>query len=165
MSISDNHTKPLPRNDWDRIEEIVERFEEAWLGGQPPAIEEYLKPGDIDFRKLLVELVHADLECRLKAGEDVRVETYFERYPQIADDLKGALDLIAAEYKLRQRLEPNLTLQEYERRFPQHGAELTARLLPLREREYLPSHLSCPHCHKAIPVSESAGEKQLTCSS
>jgi serine/threonine protein kinase/tetratricopeptide (TPR) repeat protein len=165
MSISDDHTKPLPRTDWDRMEEILERFEEAWQGGQPPAIEDYLKARDIDVRKLLVELVHADLECRLKTGEDVRVENYFGRYPQIADNPEAALGLIAAEYRLRQRREPSLTLQHYEQRFPQYRAQLRGRLLPEREREYLPSHLSCPHCHKAIPVSESAGEQQLTCSS
>jgi serine/threonine protein kinase/tetratricopeptide (TPR) repeat protein len=165
MSITDKDTKPQPSNDWDRLEEIVERFEEAWQGGPPPAIDDYLKLGDIEPRKLLMELVYADLECRFKAGEEIRVETYFERYPRIAHDPEGALALITAEYKFRQRREPNLSREEYEHRFPQYRAELTARLQPLRQREYLPSHLSCPHCHKAIPISESTGEKQLTCSS
>ena len=33
---------------------------------------------------LLVELVHVELELRLKAGEPARVEEYLRRYPELA---------------------------------------------------------------------------------
>ena len=33
---------------------------------------------------VLLELVHADLECRLKAGEGTRAEDYLRRYPELA---------------------------------------------------------------------------------
>src|SRR5690242_9134487 len=154
----------LRQKEWDRLEAVIERFEEAWQHGQRPAIDDFLKGEDVEPQKLLLELIHVDLECRLKAGEDIRVERYFERYPAIASDREVALELIAAEYKFRQRREPIVRLGDYERRFPQYRDELRARLLPLRERESFPSYLSCPHCHKAIPVSESTGQKQLTCS-
>ncbi len=165
MSTTNNQPKPQPQNEWDRLEEIIERFEEAWQRGQRPAIDQYLQGADIEPRRLVLELAHADLECRLKAGEAVRAETYFERYPEIAADREGALGLIAAEFKLRRRCESDLTPAEYERRFPQYREELPARLQQIRQREPHLSHLNCPHCHKAIPLSEGAGEKELTCSS
>jgi serine/threonine protein kinase/tetratricopeptide (TPR) repeat protein len=164
VSTTDKPTKPLPQSEWDQLEEVVERFEDAWQRGKRPAIDDYLKPGEFKSPKLVLELVHTDLECRLKAGEEVRVETYFERYPQIAGDSDAAVGLIAAEYNFRQRREPNLKPEDYERRFPRYGEELVARLATLRPRECRVSHLSCPHCHKAIPVSEDAWGKQLTCS-
>jgi serine/threonine protein kinase/tetratricopeptide (TPR) repeat protein len=165
VSTTEKPTKPIPENDWERLEEIVERFEEAWQQGKQPALEDYLKSGAIASPKLVLELVHTDLECRLKAGEEVRVETYFERYPQLADNAQEVLGLIAAEYNFRQRCEPSLTPEEYERRFPQYREGLVERLATLRPRECRVPQLSCPHCHKAIPVSDNLLGKQLTCSS
>src|SRR5437870_2383329 len=130
MSLADAATKRIPRKEWNRLEEIIERFEAAWKSAQRPAIDDYLRAEAVAPQELLVELVHADLECRLKAGEEVRVETYLERYPQLADDREGASELIAAEYHFRQRREPHLTPADYEQRFPQYQAELAARLLP-----------------------------------
>ncbi|HLJ93798.1 MAG TPA: protein kinase [Gemmataceae bacterium] len=165
MASTDTPTKRIPQKEWDRLEVIIERFEEAWQGGQRPVIDDYLKGEALAPQKLLLELVHSELECRLKAGEDIRVEAYVERYPQLTADREGVLELIAAEYVLRQRREPNLPLEEYGKRFPQYHEELSARLRPLRQRERFPTHLNCPHCQKPLPFSESVGEKQLTCSS
>ena len=39
---------------------------------------------------VLVELVHIDLECRLKTGEPARVESYLERFPELSQDLWDA---------------------------------------------------------------------------
>ena len=130
MSSTGKATKRMPREEWDRLEEIIERFEEAWRGGQRPVIDDYLKAEQIAPQQLLLELVHAELECRLKAGEEVRVETYFERYPQIAHNVEGVLELIAAEYGFRQRREPNLKPEDFLQRFPQYRAQLPAHLLP-----------------------------------
>jgi serine/threonine protein kinase/tetratricopeptide (TPR) repeat protein len=167
MPSTDTPTKRMPREEWDRLEEIIERFEEAWQSGARPAIDDYLKVPDVEPQQLLLELVHAELECRLKAGEEVRVEAYVERYPHLGDNVEGVLDLIAAEYKLRQRREPHLTPEDYAQRFPQYGEALAERLVPFRQRSRpsLPTHLNCPHCHKPMPLSESAPDKQLTCSS
>src|SRR5262245_61510939 len=102
---------------WGRLEKIVEQFEGAWQSGQKPAIDVYLQAADVEPRQLLVELAHADLECRLKAGEAVRIEAYFERYAELAADRGTALGLIVAEYNLRRRNEPGLELEEYLERF------------------------------------------------
>ncbi|HKB41341.1 MAG TPA: protein kinase [Gemmataceae bacterium] len=122
-------TVPLPRSDdWLSLRDAVKRFEDAWRQGLRPAIDDYLPPDSPPRTQVLIELVHIDLELRLKAGEVARVEEYLTRYPKLAEDKHIALGLIAAEHELRRRQEPGLALDEYLRRFPQHRAELPEQL-------------------------------------
>ena len=108
-----------------RLSEAVSRFEEAWRRGAPPSIDDFLPDPSTDSGPLLVELVHTDLEYRLKAGQAVRVEEYLKRYPVLVG---SSLDLIAAEYDLRQRLDPDVGLDEYHGRFPDIFDALLARI-------------------------------------
>jgi serine/threonine protein kinase/tetratricopeptide (TPR) repeat protein len=128
-------TKPVVENNLDPIIDVLERFEEAWQGPHRPIIDHYLKSGRDHGEQLLLELVGIDLECRWRAGEEVRVEAYFQRYPELWADREGALRLIASEYSLRRRREPALTPEDYQQRFPQYGDELPARLIALHEPE------------------------------
>jgi serine/threonine protein kinase/formylglycine-generating enzyme required for sulfatase activity len=119
----------LPSSDTGRrVEEIIRRFEEAWQAGLRPAMEDYLPVDPVERSLVLVELVHADLEKRLKAGESVRIETYLERFPELARDRPKALNLMAAEYRLRRRREPDLHVEEYLRRFPAFAEEACDKL-------------------------------------
>src|SRR5262249_32160120 len=77
----------------------------------------------------LIELVHIDLEFRLEAGEEARVETYLRRYPDLASDRTTVLGLIAAEFEQRQRL-AGPTVEEYLERFPEHRADLVLECQP-----------------------------------
>lgn len=110
------------------LQRLVDRFEDAWQSGERPQINDYLPPEDPDRRTLLVELVHVDLERRLKVGETARVEQYLERYPELAVDQAVVLNLLASEFALRRRSEPALTPDEYLHRFPSLGEALRARL-------------------------------------
>jgi hypothetical protein len=84
-----------------RLEEIVERFEFAWRRGGHPALEDYL-PADLDLRRTaLVELVYADLEFRLKAGEETDADEYVRRYPELAGHRSALLGLRALAQRLR----------------------------------------------------------------
>jgi serine/threonine protein kinase len=112
----------------NQVLEIGARFEDAWRGGGPPAIADYLPPGGPERLAVLVHLVHVDLERRLKAGEPVRVASYLVRYPELADDAGVVVDLLAAEYQLRRRQDPALSADEYLRRFPRYREALLARL-------------------------------------
>src|SRR5262249_27779319 len=103
---------------WSTFEGAIKRFEEAWRRGLDPAIEDYV-PSDQERRQtLLVELVHTELELRLKSREPARVEEYLARYPDLAGDSAAVLGLIAAEYALRRRGESAPPLDEYLGRFP-----------------------------------------------
>src|SRR5262249_3101428 len=106
----------------------VERFEYAWQGGQRPALDEFLAVDDRHRLALLVELVHVDLERRLKAGEAVRAESYLQRYRELAADPRLVVDLVAREWELRRRCEPGVTAEEYLQRFPQYREGLTRKL-------------------------------------
>jgi serine/threonine protein kinase/tetratricopeptide (TPR) repeat protein len=147
-----------------RLEAIVERFEKAWQQGSPPVLDEYLKASDVEPHKLMVELAHVDLECRLKGGEAARVEAYFERYADLAGDSGAALGLIEAEFQLRRRREPGLEPEEYLRRFPQYREHLAERLRgPHLPANRLPPRLNCPHCSKPIAVGPGAVDAEITC--
>jgi hypothetical protein len=111
-----------------RYQSRLQRFEDALLRGEGPRLEEFLPAEEPDRGQVLVELIHVELECRLKAGEGARVESYLERFPELAWDTPALLDLLAWEYTLHRRKEPALGPAEYVRRFPQHAGPLAARL-------------------------------------
>src|SRR5581483_10749282 len=112
---------------WSRYEELIAEFERAWQTGPPPGIDDYLQGNGSERISLLVELVHADLEFRVKTGESVRVESYLERFPELARDDATVLELLDAEYRLRRRKESDVDLNEYAARFPRHIDELRTR--------------------------------------
>ncbi len=130
MSAPNEQPGVLGTEQWDRLEQTIKRFEEAWQAGQRPALDAYLAGVAEGRLALLVELLHIDLEYRLKAGEQARVEAYLQRYADVARDRAAALGLICREYELRGRREPDLAPEEYAARFPQYRAELAARLVP-----------------------------------
>ncbi len=105
------------------LEDAINRFEDAWQQGGRPAIDDHLG-GDEGRGALLVELVHVDLEYRLKAGEPARVEDYLGRHPDLGRDRQAFLDLLAAEWRLRLRRDPSVNVEEYEERFPGCRTEL-----------------------------------------
>ena len=110
-----------------RLEEICQRFDDAWQKGRAPSIDEHL-PQDHLRARVLVELVHTDLEFRLKRGEPVRVESYFHRYPELCTDERVAVDIIAGEHGLRRELGEDLAPDQYLLRFPQHVSLLLLEL-------------------------------------
>src|SRR4051794_35405045 len=73
------------------IDARCEQFEAAWRAGQQPTIEEYLpRTTDLWRQPLLCELVWLDLAFRRKAGQNIRLESYLARFPEIADLLTAA---------------------------------------------------------------------------
>ncbi len=78
---------------------------------------------------VLVELVHTDLEYRLRAGEPARVEDYRARYPELRTGA-AFLDLIAAEWEIRRCCGQDAEIDEYLRRFPEHASRLPGLLRP-----------------------------------
>ena len=91
MQRGDESLDSLTTNAWQRRNEIVRRFEDAWRAGQRPAIDDFLPPEDPDRHSVLVELVFVDIERRLDIEEGVRVETYLTRYSELQRDTAVAL--------------------------------------------------------------------------
>ncbi|HEY7427639.1 MAG TPA: protein kinase, partial [Gemmataceae bacterium] len=127
MSPGDEPTRAPVGEDWSPLECAIRRFVEAWRLGARPRVEDYLSAED-HRHLLLIELVHTELELRLKAGETARIEEYLARFPELTDEPAVTLELIVAERDLRRRLEPGLALKEYLQRFPQYRVELLEQI-------------------------------------
>jgi hypothetical protein len=114
--------------DGRRLEQILERFEAAWIGGEQPALEDYLQGTGEERLALLIELIHADLEFRLAAGLPARLEEYLQRFPEVQDDGAVLADLLATEFQARRRRGEECQVDEYVQRFPGIASILSDRL-------------------------------------
>jgi predicted Ser/Thr protein kinase len=81
------------------------------------------KPGSLSPDEWL-SLLRGDQRRRWLGGDRVMVESYLERWPTLAEDVQGLLDLVYAEVLLREELGETPTLDEYLRRFPSHADSL-----------------------------------------
>jgi serine/threonine-protein kinase len=126
--MSARSTPALPSEVRDRLERVLERFEDDWRAGRQPVLEEYLEGSGPERQALLIELVHADLHYRLGRGEAIRVESYLQRYPELMAEPTVVVDLIVAEHALRRQREPGLGVDEYLTRFPHCREGLLQRL-------------------------------------
>jgi hypothetical protein len=115
-------------NEYGECESALRRFEHAWQQGEQPDLAAFLTPGQAWSAALLLELVHVDLEYRLRAGEPILVEGYLERFPALAEDAAGLVELIAAEFALRNRHQAQVLPDEYLLRFPLLTDALPTRL-------------------------------------
>jgi serine/threonine protein kinase len=137
----------LPSEVWERLELLLERFEDAWRRGQRPALVDYLREVKPEEQYcLLVELVHADLDYRLRTGEMARVEDYLNHHLQLQDDSVAVVDLVLSEYALRQGRGESPSLTEYLSRFRRYADVLWQRLSELTARPQ-------PSCHRSVSGS------------
>ena len=161
-SSGDTHS---PRSD-DAIEEILERFEQAWQGSVAPNIDDFLpSPADGSIgagethREILEELVKIDLEYRWRRGGSDRstselaagsqaaqgksfcrrlyLEDYVGRFPQLPSASGISLELIVEEYRVRRRWGDRPAQSVFLERFPQQVLPLAAALDAV-DRESLP---------------------------
>ncbi len=133
MSVASKVALELSSVEWAKLEQILAQFEDERKRGLAPAVEDYFPLLDHDSsgrpslrHAALFELVFTDLEYRLKDGEPVRVEQYLNRFPELKSDPEFELELIRAEMIDRGRREPDLSLDEFLARFPEHRASLCA---------------------------------------
>jgi hypothetical protein len=118
----------LQAEEWDRLQEVVDRFETAWGQVSTSAATVDLKPflpssGDPLRAVTLAELIKTDLEIRWRRGRESCLEQYLEQFPELGS--AGALPapLIYEEYRVRQRYGDKPALASYQARFPEQYAE------------------------------------------
>ena len=128
MSVAPKPTGPYDSADWNQVDAIIQDFQSAWHAGRQPAIEDFLPVAAAWGQTVLIELIHVDLEYRIKAGQAVRVETYLQRHPQLRDDPGNVVSLIVAEYRWRRLSEPGLSPREYRERFPDYWEQAAERI-------------------------------------
>jgi DNA-directed RNA polymerase specialized sigma24 family protein len=80
---------------------------------------------------LRIDLIHIDLEFRIKRGEQASVAWYLERFADLANDHSEVGNLIVSEYRLLRQKGLAVSPQEHFRRYPEYQDCLQGRLAEL----------------------------------
>ena len=143
MSSPDETVDSAAVRQW--IDEIADRFEAAWLavsgsGSPPPKIDDHLglRSGS-EQAALIRELVHIEVQYRVRRGERLDPDDYIRLYPNLS---RGAVEQFVAEAQSRhmtQASDQNDSASE-SGQVDQAGSASGRGLC-------------CPHCHNPIPAS------------
>jgi len=104
------------------------RLSSLWHQGQRPKVEEFLAQAEVCDPALVVMVLRVDQWERRRRGEWVPAESYLDAFPTVTHDPERAIDLVFAEYLLREQLGESPALDEYARRFPQYADQLTLQV-------------------------------------
>lgn len=115
----------LPADEWERIQTTIAAFEESWCRGERPSIEDHLEAEGPLREVVLVEMVNAEIELRIKSGESARVEEYLARFPVLKHDPVRVLEMIRSEWRHRRKVESGPLLPEMQARFPSFHQEMS----------------------------------------
>jgi serine/threonine protein kinase len=89
--------EPLPPSGALPLEQVCNRFEDAWKAGQRPRLEDFLGDGPEAEREWLVrELLRLEIHYRLQNGECLGPEEYRARLPEHAAAIADLLDALAS---------------------------------------------------------------------
>jgi serine/threonine-protein kinase len=110
-----------------------------WRRGEQPRVDDFLAQHDLRDPGRIAAVLRVDQAERFGLGQWVRVEDYFAAFPAVRDDPELAVDLIFAEYLLREEGGELIEPEEYSRRFPEHAEELGLQLELHRAMETRPA--------------------------
>jgi tetratricopeptide (TPR) repeat protein len=92
------------QDSWRQREQLLERFEQAWLRGETPNLADYLPADGAEHRSLLIELVRVDIEFRRKAGLPAQIEQYLETFPELREETTTAAAPALGDDELPERV-------------------------------------------------------------
>lgn len=108
----------LDDTSWDRLQEVLERFEGDCAKSYPRDLAQYLVGLTEPTRGVVLEeLVRTDLEIGWRRRQGILVEHYESRFPELVER-SCRLDLLRDEFRLRHNFGDRPTLAEYQSRFP-----------------------------------------------
>jgi serine/threonine protein kinase len=124
------------------IDGLSDEFEQRWLEGAAPSIEDYLArfPNQAELRKaLLLELVAVDIEYQWQRPERAQpsngqrgarplLDAYAARFPEFPPLAELPIPLVRAEYRARRLHGDSPTLADYQRRFSAPTDSIAAAL-------------------------------------
>jgi eukaryotic-like serine/threonine-protein kinase len=112
-------------SDWELLDDLVERFEEAWRQQGVASLEAFVPAPDSPHRqRVLVELVKVDQEFHWAAGQPRRLEDYLNDWPELRADQDVLVELLEAECRTRAALGSLPQRSELEARFPEWADRL-----------------------------------------
>lgn len=110
----------------DALELTLYKFESSWLKDPATRIEEFLpEQSEEGFVETLTELVRSDMEFRSQSDMEFGSNSYFDRFPQLADDPKSRKAVVFEEHRLRVSRGEQLDLEQFGRQF---GVSFSSRL-------------------------------------
>src|SRR5262245_38448607 len=118
MTLPDDLGRLAP-HEWEHLQDLADRFEEAWQRNESIDWERYLPPAGDRLRPVaLHELIKIDLEIRQRRHQGRRLEAYLQQFPELGQPKTLSPRLIYEEYRTRQLYGDKPPLTEYENRFP-----------------------------------------------
>jgi eukaryotic-like serine/threonine-protein kinase len=133
-------------------------FQRRWWLGQAPKMESFVAEWPAISSGELAAVARVDLRQRWRRGEHPGAEEYLLRFVQLSDDAGLAVDLIYAEFLIREELGGEPSLVDFQRRYPQHAAELAAQVELHRALDVGDEQ---PHATKDTCQAEPASEPTL----
>src|SRR5262245_59539645 len=97
---------------------VAELFRQQWREGKKPDVRAFLADQAEVSLAELAEVLRVDQRERWLRGERISAEQYLRDYFPLEDSPEHALDLVYAEYLLREELGEAPSLAEYVERFP-----------------------------------------------
>ncbi|HQR08570.1 MAG TPA: serine/threonine-protein kinase [Gemmatales bacterium] len=119
------------QDDSSLIGDAIYQFEKAFKEGKNPDPEAFLQGDGLSRWRLLMELLHSDLELRLRAGQPIKVLDYLTRYPEIAKLPNELVALLETEVRLLKQLGKKPAQKSYE---AEYGLLLGARIREIFNR-------------------------------
>jgi serine/threonine protein kinase len=117
---------PLQRR---MAEAWLTRFEENWHLQKLRECMRALPAQSTLRRPLLLAMIERDIAHQWEHGQQVGVETYLREFPELGGSQEFPIELVAAEYQVRQR-HGGADLSEYADRFPSRVDDLYVLLKP-----------------------------------
>src|SRR5438105_579053 len=93
MSAAPARDEPAAVSLLRQLDQVCDRFEEAWIAGRQPAIEDYVTGvAEAARPDLMRHLLRVELEQRFRGGERPQPEEYRARFPEHAGLIDTLLD-------------------------------------------------------------------------
>src|SRR6185369_304362 len=107
---------------------VAEQLRQQWREGRQPDVRTFLADQAEVSLAELTEVLRVDQRERWLRGEPIPVEQYLRDFFPLEDSPEHALDLVYAEYLLREELGEAPALEEYLERFPRLAETLRLQL-------------------------------------
>ncbi len=138
MSETTQQQTPMPRpHDLDGRDDPDpgRRLWSLWRQGQQPRVADFLEQAGVRDPEEIVMALRVDQAEWCRLGQWVPAEHYLDAFPAVRDHSSAAIDLIFAEYLLREERGEQPPLEEFLRRFPEHAEELKLQIELHREMD------------------------------
>ncbi|MGD0039111.1 MAG: protein kinase [Isosphaeraceae bacterium] len=120
---------PKPRS-WEGPDgaDPAREFWRLWRQGQQPRVEDFLARAGISDPEQIVSVLRVDQAERSRLGQWVPAETYLDAFPIVRESAECAIDLVFAEYLLREEQGERPAFEEFQGRFPQYAGVLKLQI-------------------------------------